>query len=46
MRLRKQIWRGERIVKSVFDKRKNLLLKENAMLSTALDIATDTELDA
>jgi hypothetical protein len=33
-------------VKSVFDGRKSLLHKENAMVSISLDIATDKDLDA
>jgi hypothetical protein len=46
MRLPKVAWRGELKVKSVFVGRKNLLLKESAMVSSALGIATNMELDA
>jgi hypothetical protein len=34
------------VVKSIFGGRKNLLLKENVMVSTALDIAIEMDLDA
>jgi hypothetical protein len=39
-------WHGKLLVRSLFDGRKNLLLKENEMVSTSLDNAIDVELDA
>jgi hypothetical protein len=42
----KRGWRGELKMESLFDGRKNLLLKENAMVSSGLDRAMQMQLDA
>ncbi len=43
MRLPKWWWQSELLMRSVFGGRKNLPLKENAMVSTTLDIAIDMD---
>jgi hypothetical protein len=42
----KRGWRGKLMGKIVFDGHKNLRLRENAMVSISLDIATELEADA
>jgi hypothetical protein len=44
MRLPKQRWRGKLLVRTVFVWRKNLLLRENVMVSSALELASEMEL--
>jgi hypothetical protein len=46
MRLRKRVWQCVPLMKRVFDRRKNLLLKGNMMVSSSLDIAAGLDLDA
>jgi hypothetical protein len=46
MVLRKRRWRDELVGKMVLNGPKNLLLKENVTVSTALDIAAGMDLDA